>query len=444
MKTFLKYILLYIAVTVMFLAGLVIASYIPKELIKDNVSESAEIMVKEGEKRRFHSLGRLLFNDNSTDAIMFNLTYTIDEENRLESIIKARRNYVPGITEEIVKDMVGDLPHETEEYLMTDELLDTVNGKKQVSYEYTRYWHGYIVILRILLILFDITTIRWLIQITLIILIAILAYYLKKNTNSKKIAISLIMAFIATDFFVWNYVIQGMFVMIIAIAISIFIANKKINEKNLNIWLFISGALTVYLDFLTTPLVSILLPIIVYTAVNNNEEISTKKVIIRLIKNLIAWGSGYFGIWFAKWIIADILYDMDIIKLSFIQIYYRMGGIREFDCENIGLYGLLNNLIYSLNYLAISIYSFLFIYAMGRPSSCKNKYFSSSEKIPYYVCFIIPLMWYYIISEHSYQHFFFTYKTMLIPLLSTMLIVFDDRNGRYIIKKEDEKEVKND
>ena len=444
MKTFLKYILLYIAITAIFLSSLLIVSYIPQKAIKANVSESADIMVEEGEKRRFRSFGRSLFNDNSTDAIMLNLTYTIDEENKLESIIKARRNYVPGITEKIVKDMVGDLPHETEEYLMTDELLDTVNGKKQVSYEYTRYWHGYIVILRILLILFNITTIRWLIQITLMTLIIILAYYLKKNTNSKKIAISLIMAFIATDFFVWNYVIQGMFVMIIALLISIFIANKKINDKNLNMWLFISGALTVYLDFLTTPLVSILLPIIVYTAVNNSEETNTKKVIIRLIKNLIAWGSGYLGIWFAKWIIADILYDMDIVKLSFIQIYYRMGGIREFDCENIPLYGLLNNLINSLNYLVVSIYSFLFIYAMGRSTLYKKKYFLSSEKIPYYVCFIIPLMWYYIISEHSYQHFFFTYKTMLIPLLSIMLIVFDDRNGRYIIKKEDEKEVKND
>lgn len=441
---FLKYILLYIAITAIFLSSLLIVSYIPQKAIKANVSESADIMVEEGEKRRFRSFGRSLFNDNSTDAIMLNLTYTIDEENKLESIIKARRNYVPGITEKIVEDIVGDLPHETEEYLMTDELFDTVNGKKQVSYEYTRYWHGYIVILRILLTLFNITTIRWLIQITLMTLIIILAYYLKKNTNSKKIAISLIMAFIATDFFVWNYVIQGMFVMIIALLISIFIANKKINDKNLNMWLFISGALTVYLDFLTTPLVSILLPIIVYTAVNNSEETNTKKVIIRLIKNLIAWGSGYLGIWFAKWIIADILYDMDIVKLSFIQIYYRMGGIREFDCENIPLYGLLNNLINSLNYLVVSIYSFLFIYAMGRATLYKKKYFLSSEKIPYYVCFIIPLMWYYIISEHSYQHFFFTYKTMLIPLLSIMLIVFDDRNGRYIIKKEDEKEVKND
>lgn len=442
MKTFLKYFLLYIIITVIFLSSLIIVSYIPKDAIKDNVRESAEIMVKEGEGKSFKSLARTVFNDNSTDAIMLNLTYTIDEENRLESIIKARRNFVPGITEEIKNDMVGDLPHESETYLMTQELLDTVNGKKQVSYEYTRYWHGYIVILRILLVLFDITTIRWITQIILISLIVILMYYLKRN-SSWKVSISLLLSFIATDLFVWIYTIQGMYVMIIAVAISVFIANKKINEKNINIWLFISGALTAYFDFLTTPLVSILLPIIVYTSVNNNET-NIKKEIIRLIKNLFAWGFGYFGLWAAKWIIADILYNMETIILSIVQIYYRMGGIKELDVENFGARGLIRNTINSVNFLVIAIYSFLYMYAMWRVGSYKKGYFLSSEKLSYYFCYIITLVWYYVISEHSYQHFFFTYKTMLITVLAIMLIVLDDRNGRYIIKKEDKKENKND
>lgn len=442
MRRFLKYITLYITITIIFLAGLLIVSYIPKEAIENNVRKSAEIMVKEGEGKSFNSLGRTIFNDNSTDAIMINLTYTIDEENRLESIIKARRNFIPGITEEIESDMVGDLPHESETYLMTQELLDTVNGKKQVSYEYTRYWHGYIIIFRILLLLFDITTIRWITQIILISLIAILMYYLKKN-SSLKIAIALLLAFIATDLFVWVYTIQGMFVMIIAVAISVFIANKKINEKNLNTWLFISGALTAYFDFLTTPLVSVLLPLIVYTAVNNYET-SIKKEFIKLIQNLVAWGFGYFGLWAAKWIIADLLYNMEIIVLSFVQIYYRMGGIREFDVENVGLHGLLRNVINATNFLVIAIYSFLYIYAMGRIGSYKKGYFLTSEKLTYYFCYIVTLVWYYVISEHSYQHFFFTYKTMLITVLSVMLIVLDDRNKKYIIKKENKKDIKND
>lgn len=442
MKTILKYALLYIIITALFLGGLLLVSYIPKEAIKDNVRESAEIMVKEGEGKSFSSLGRVIFNDNSTDAIMVNLTYTIDEDNRLESIVKARRNYIPGVTKEITNDLVGDLPHETERYAMTEELLNTVDGKEQMSYEYTRYWHGYIVILRILLLFFNITTIRWIIQIALIVLLIILMYYLKKNVSFKT-AIALIIAFIATDIFVWVYTIQGMFVMIIAVLVSIFIANKKIDEKNINIWLFISGALTAYLDFLTTPLVSLLLPIIIYTA-TNNKETTFKIECLSLIKNSFAWGFGYFGLWAAKWIIADLLYGMEIILLSFVQIYYRMGGIREFNIGNVGLHGLLRNIVNSINILVVVVYALIYIYAMGRIGSYKKGYFLTSEKLPYYFTYIVPFIWYYVISEHSYQHFFFTYKTMVIPILAITFIVLDDRNGKYLIKKEKKKEEKND
>lgn len=441
MKTILKYALLYITIAALFLGGLLLVSYIPKDAIEDNVRESAEIMVKEGEGKSFSSLGRVIFNDNSTDAIMINLSYTIDEDNRLESIVKARRNYIPGVTKEITNDLVGDLPHETERYAMTVELLNTVNGKEQMSYEYTRYWHGYIVILRILLLFFNITTIRWIIQITLIVLLIILMYYLKKNV-SLKVAIALIVAFIATDISVWVYTIQGMFVMIIAVLVSIFIANQKINEKNMNVWLFVSGALTAYLDFLTTPLVSLLLPIIIYTAINNKET-TFKTECMSLIKNSFAWGFGYFGLWAAKWVIADLLYDMEIILLSFVQIYYRMGGIREFDIGSVGLHGLLRNVVNSTNILVVAVYALIYIYAMARIDLYKKGYFLSSEKLPYYFAFLIPFIWYYAISEHSYQHFFFTYKTMLIPMLAITFIVLDDRKGKYLLKKK-KKEEKND
>lgn len=442
MKTFLKYALVYILLILIFLGSLLAVSYIPKESIKDNIKKSSKVLIYEGDRKFFNSLGRKIFNDNCTDAIMLNLTYTIDENNKLESIIKARRNFIPNVTTEIVSDIVGDLPHETTRYLMTHELLNTANGQKQTSYEYTRYWHGYIVIFRILLTMFDIVTIRIIIQITLFILIFILMYYLMKNSNYK-LSIALLVSFIATDLFTWSFVVQGMFVMIIAVAISIFIANKKINEKNINLWLFISGALTAYFDFLTTPLVSVLLPIIIYSAVNNIETTTFKKECIRIIKNLIAWSFGYLGIWSAKWIIADLLYDMDIIKLSLVQIHYRIGGMRDYGLKNLGFHSLMENIINSINCFRVAVYVIIYIYSMLRIKFYKKGYFLSNEKLPYYICLVIPLLWYYVISEHSYQHFFYTYKMMFITMLSILFLVLDDRNKKYIIESK-KKEKKND
>lgn len=437
LRKILKYAISFIIMIVVFLLALIIVSYIPQDFVKDNIKETAEIMILEGEEKTLNSIFRSLYTNNSTDAIMFNLTYTMNSEIGLEALFMARRNFVPGVTEVAVKDTLGDLPHETEEYLMTSELLKTVNNEKQQAYDYARYWHGYVTILRPLSVFFNITTIRWIMQTILIVLLGMLAYYLYKNANFK-IAVSVILAFIATDLFVWYTTIQGMFVMILAVGISIFVANKKINDKNINWYLMIVGGLTAYFDFLTTPLVTCLLPILVFNIVNV-EKTTVKQEIIKLIKNFFLWGIGYFGVWLVKWILVDIIYQTNIIKLSFEQIYYRMGSYIKTRVENLNILAVFNNVVNSLNVLSIAIYVFLYTYSLLNEKKHKKGYFLTSQKLIYYVCAIIPFIWYYIICEHSYQHYFFTYKNLLITLLSVMLLIVDDRNKTFVEENEGKK-----
>lgn len=441
MKVFLKYVLLYIIITVLMLGLLLIVSFIPKETISENVKKSAILLNDQGEKVFFNSFGSKLFDDNSTDAIMLNLTYTIDEDNKLESIIRARRNFVPGVTKEIVPDVVGDLPYEAGYFSMTEEFLKTIQGKEQIAFEYGRYWHGYIVILRLLLCFVDIAGIRIITQLTILVLLAILMYYLGKN-NSWKFSIAIFLSFVATDLFTWIYTIQGRFVAIIALLISVFVANKKINNKNLNVWLFISGALTAYFDFLTTPLLSLLLPIVVYTAINNDKT-TFRQEIAKILKNFVAWGFGYVGLWATKWIIADLLFDTNIIKISLIQIYYRIFGINNSKVIKIkNIESLKINVKISINYLVIIIYELTLVWAIIKKVYFRKKgMFLSTNKIPYYICIIVTLMWYFIVAEHSHKHFFFTYKTMVIPLIATTFIVFDNKEKK---KPIEEKDVKND
>ena len=96
------------------------------------------------------------------------------------------------------------------------------------------------------------------------------------------------------------------------------------------------------------------------------------------------------------------------------------------------------------NALPIIIYCFLalcmFAYAIiKKKRSRKNNMFLSAQKLPYFLCIIITIAWYLVVSEHSNRHYFFTYKTMLIPLLSTMLIVLDDKNVNKLLAENNEK-----
>lgn len=421
MKNILKYIIVSITLFFIGFMALILVSFIPKATIRENVAESADFMKKQGEVFEFNSIGRTIFNHNSTDAIMLNIVYSLDDENVIDSVLRARRNYIPNVSTEFVEDKLGNLKHESAYFFMTNELYDLVNGEKQKVFDYARYWHGYIVILRPLLLIFNIFEIRIILQIVLLLFFVILLYYISKK-RSWKLSLIYLVSFIALDLLAWITTIQGILVMIIATVTSVFIANGKINNKNMNLLLFISGALTAYFDFLTTPLITFLLPIITYKMINI-EETTIKKELISFIKNGFSWGVGYLGFWTSKWIITDLILDTEIIKLSLEQILYRIGSGRK----NINFLALLYNCIFSANILNIIMYVTTFCCSLCFVARKGIKYFFEKQKLYYYLCMIIPIVWYCIIADHSYQHYFFTYKTLIITLLGYMLIVFDDR-----------------
>ncbi len=435
MKNILKYIVAFITTTIIFFLLLVIISSIPKKYLEDNIKKSAEILNSQSESIFVDSNGRKIYNHNSTDAIMLNIIYSIDRNNLVESILRARRNYIPEISYRFIEDTVGNLKYETKRFLMTRELSNLVNNKEQRVFDYARYWHGYIVFLIPLLLLFDIVEIRIILQCILLISFVILIYYISKRRSWKYGFIYLI-TFIAFDLLAWITTIQGILVMIISIIVSIFTANGKITSKNLNLSLFISGALTAYLDFFTTPLMAFLLPVITYKVVNI-EETTFWKELINIIKNGIAWVFGYLGLWIMKWIINDFILNTEVIKTSFDQIILRIGldGGKKAS-ENLNLFALLKNCIFSANIINMACYIITFIFGIVFIFKRKINNFFKSSKLSYYICAIIPMAWFFIIASHSEQHYFFTYRTLLITLLGTMLIVFDDR------KNKEQKEIK--
>lgn len=427
MKKFSKYVITYLVMIILLFGLLLITSLIPRESIKSNIEKSADILINEGERFSIPSFGKENFNDNSTDAIMLNIIYSIDNKNIIESSLKARRNYIPGKTQNVVPDMIGDLPHEGEIYLMTKELQDTANDVELNSYEYARYWHGYMSVLRPLLVFFDITEIRIIIQIALITSLLIMLYYVYKNVNFK-IAILILLCFISMDMLTWITTIQGNFVMLIAIIISIFVANKKITSQKFNMILFVVGGITVYLDFLTTPFVTFLLPVIIFNLVNNENK-NCKKVLCEYIKRMLAWGLGYALVWIAKWVLIDLLYGTRIIENSIIQISYRTGiASKPYIPVNMPIIALKNNyLAAAMNLFNITLLLLMYPIFFAKLAEKGKSYFFSANKLVYYISAVMPVIWFLILAEHSAQHYFFTYKNALMTLISIVLIICDNK-----------------
>lgn len=417
-KKCVKYIISFICMIIIFFSALYITALIPREAVHEQISKSAEILNKESGSFYYYVNGRNIQIDNYTDAIMLNNIYSIDENNIVESIIKCRRNYLPNIQIRNSGEKVGNIFSLYGEEKPIQDLVDITNGKSRTTYEYARYWHGYMVILKPMLIFFNITQIRIIFEIILCISLFILSFYLYKNVN-KIIAILTFITFFSIDILSFVKNLQGIFVFIIPIITSIFIVNKKINSKNINLILFIIGGITAYVDFLTTPLTTILIPAIIYFLIYKEKDL--KVLFKEFIFMCLLWGIGYFGIWFSKWIINDCMYNSNLIELSLKQILFRVSSNELVGTKNVPIKALKYNISNACNWISVGI---IIIATINLIKNYKNVF--NKNKIIYVVIAIIPILWYLFIFNHSCLHYFFTYKLLIVTLLGIVFISFDN------------------
>ena len=187
MKKIFKYLLVFIIMIIAFCLALTITSLVPKKMIIKSVEESSEILDKQTnlyfitiKNKRI----KLKF-DNFTDALMVNTAFSIDTKTPFYSAMMARKNYIDGKTEIIYPDSTGELKSASkyEGLNQVGELHDTINNDITESFEYARYWHGYLIFLRPLLIFFNITEIRTILLIAFAILGLIMLYKIYKKID---------------------------------------------------------------------------------------------------------------------------------------------------------------------------------------------------------------------------------------------------------------------
>ena len=226
MKNILKHIGVMIILLIIYMSSLFLTSLIPRDSIKENVKETAQILNEQTNQVFIKSIlkNKDIKYDNYTDALMINTAYSIDENSPLESILLCRKNYIPGVTKIVFPDTASELKSASKykELDQVGELNDTVNNDIEESFEYARYWHGYLVILRVLLCFFNINTIRIIFITLFIMLLAWLLYLIYKKLDIYTALIFLV-AFIGIEYLKIGFALQSSSVFFIMIISSIYL-----------------------------------------------------------------------------------------------------------------------------------------------------------------------------------------------------------------------------
>lgn len=436
MKKIAKYGIIFLILIFIFNFLLFITSLFPSEIIRKNVEESSEILSKEGNLYQVFKYSSIE-NNNYTDALMINEAYSIDNTNPIYSYMAVRKNYSKPITRKSMKDTQEELISlNSKDYDPVGELEEFLKGNIDTSINYARYWHGYLPLLRTLLIFFNISEIR---KILLIIFIVLFIWLIKLIKDKIGIIEAIIFAIslILEGYFFVSYSLESSPVFLVMMISSIILLKRIDKFKNLYLYIFIISCITNFVDYLTVPLITLAIPLLIYILYKqkNDKQLNYKDYLMLILKSSLIWVVGYGVTWLSKWIIYDIIYKEGLIKSAINQVVYRSESYNKYKSitiqEMIGIF-LFNNLEYVSALFDIGI---IVLFIMRNKYNLRLKMFSEylKENIPIFIISLMPLVWYTVLANHTVMHYRFVYRHMLIFLIAILICL---KNIFIINKKE--------
>lgn len=397
---------------------------IPTERMLENAKRSVEIFENEGSSAQMIHGYPSTALDNYTDTWMLRIAFYDGEESAAD---KAFHNYYYHGDREYT-----DVCQSTIAYLR-----GTDPGKNRE--EYARYWHGYLLILKPLLFLFDYGAIRQILKICSLFLVLYLAVLLER-AGLKEAVIPFGGMLVFLEFATIGMSMQYTWVFLLAMLFSVLILKKyrAWKESTYN-WIFlIIGCLTSFFDFLTYPLITLAVPLLILCmCYGSQERVGAKTFLWHKILLAVHWAVGYVGMWCGKWICLDLFWGDGAIENGINTILYRSGRQDE---EYTLIETVWKNVDVLLKwpYLLCAVFVLGVVLLRGR----KDETFRIELFIAYCGIAGLPFAWYFISLNHSYIHAVMTYRELSITAFAGSLAALEWKkawNWQMIRKKIEKK-----
>ena len=129
-----------------------------------------------------------------------------------------------------------------------------------------------------------------------------------------------------------------------------------------------------------------------------------------------AWAFGYLGMWGCKWVMATLLSDQNVIANALQNAAYRMGtstgaweGSKAFTVKDV----IYNNFRAAtegpIRWLEVLIGCCMLYWLVAHRAVLK---YHAQKTVPLIMCAGIPLIWYVLVSNHSWVHTWMAYRDL--------------------------------
>lgn len=300
--------------------------------------------------------------------------------------------------------------------------------------DYARYWHGYLIFLRPLMLVFSYMQIRYIYMFAYMLLGVAILLRINKNFGKRMVYLwTFCICFIYPVILPFSLQFSSVFFITMA---SILVEDRLYKGYNLQqsgLLFLVIGMLTSYIDFFTAPLLTLGVPLIYFMLLNDKKygQDSFRKNMWSLVVSSVAWGFGYFGCWGMKWLIASPILGRNVIEEAMSSMIYRTvktyhtqagydtGSLRAIAMN---IFAILPPGITSADWkwffgiILIVVLVLLVIFVKFHVGRQELK-----AIIPFLAVAVYPYIWFTVIAQHTSIHYIFTYRIELMTFLSVFI-----------------------
>ncbi len=386
---------------------------LPYEPIRKNIAGSAEYLYSEGRYLYLISGYECTELDSYTDALMLLCAYG----DPVESGIAESAMNVPYIE-------TGD----SDPY---DSFIKYFyyNDRSDVKIEnYYRYWHGYLVLLKPLSMVFQYNTIMLLNASAQLFLIVLCAHLIGRKI-ALKYEIAFIIAVISLAPIATMLSMQYSAVLYITlISCCILLLKKEMisKESALPLYFLSIGMAVSYFDLLTYPVLSLGMPLVLVMLCTEGRALG--KQFKTFFSCSVSWLIGYIVMWVSKWIVGSILTGDNLVFSAIEQVRYRLSGdvgelynvLNRFDAVAVNIMAFPRLPI--IIALVLSLLTIAVLFYKKKVSLDPAKLMSLAPIL--FICALLPFVWYVFVLNHSYIHRWFTYRALAVAVFSFFCMLF--------------------
>jgi len=397
---------------------LVMVYLLPIQPIKQHVFDSTGVLQEEGDYTEFlpsefvrlhpynMDIKTLLLNnrgmarDNHTDALMLGAA-AFDDGGATSVLQKALLVYHD---ESVMHQTIDSLS------------AYAVNGMATTPEAYPRYWHGYLVVLKLLLLFFTYRQIRYL-NVLLLLGLYILACLGLYRRSGMKTCISFILASLMAFPIVIPFCMQYCTMTYITLGgMNYMLWHKTKGENKHEIeFFFLIGILTAYIDFLTYPVMALGCLLIVRTALTNRKAYLREHLWL-----CVFWALGYGTMWASKWALADIFTDKKVIRDALNQAVHRtVGSSDQLETHVNPIKAVAANLSCYTNVIFVAL--ILVIVIVWIVGIVRNDW--NMNVLSYLFIMLLPIIWMCVLQNHSYDHSSFTYRSFVVSFWAFLQMI---------------------